>query len=112
MSDAPEQTSGSRTPGPTIVRGRGRVLRVANDNRRRHQDHVATGGAVREPGVKLGIMRVLTKMLGGIFQANATSEAIGGRGRDAGPARGSERHRFHVGGRLQDRIGGLFAGIG
>ncbi|KNY20382.1 hypothetical protein AKJ13_22395 [Methylobacterium sp. ARG-1] len=112
MSDAPEQTSGSRTPGPTIVRGRGRVLRLANDNRRRDEDHVATGGAVREPGVKLGIMRVLAKVLSGIFQTDTAGEAIRSCRRDARPARRGGHHRFHIGGRLQNRIGSLFAGVG
>lgn len=45
-----------------------------------HQDEGSTRGTVREPGLKLGIVRVIAKVLGGILQAQATGKPISGRG--------------------------------
>lgn len=58
------------------------TLLPRNDNRPAgsHQDEGSTRGAVREPGLKLGVMRVIAKMLSGILQAQAAGKPIRGRG--------------------------------
>lgn len=98
MSDTTEQTSGGKAPGPAIVGRRGRVLIVANDNRRRDQDHVTAGGTMREPSIQLDVMRILAKVLRGFLQADAACEPIGSCRRNAGPTGRGGDHRFHLSG--------------
>lgn len=46
-----------------IVRRRPMLLRLANDNRKREEQHVATRGAVREVGLQIRIRRLAVELL-------------------------------------------------
>ena len=80
ISGGPPKQAG-RGPAPkAIVRGRSRTLRVANDNGQRRQDHVAPGGAMRDPGVKLAVLRKLGELMRRLLHLEGRVTGLGRRG--------------------------------